>query len=106
LALSFRATRPKLPAFDPNLPPLGTTGRQHAEPRTAKAINQQIARCAEDLVLSSYQSAGLATLVVNNALFRVEPEYVELPAAEPDAIYQGIIIRARERPLMTREGRS
>jgi hypothetical protein len=43
--------------------------------------------------------------VLNNARFRVEPEYVELPAAEPDAIYQGIIIRVRERSL-TREGRS
>lgn len=96
LALAFRATRPKLPPFDPNQPPLGTTRRQRAEPRTAKAINKQIARCAENLVLSSYQSAGLAALVVNNARFRVEPEYVELPAAEPDAIYQGIIIRVRE----------
>jgi hypothetical protein len=56
-------------------------------------------------VLSSYQSAGFATVVLNNARFRVEPEYVELPAAEPDAIYQGIIIRVRERSL-TREGRS
>jgi hypothetical protein len=33
--------------------------------------------------------------VVNNAHFRVEPEYVKLPATEPDAIYQGIIIRVR-----------
>ena len=44
------------------------------------------ARCAEDLVFSSYQSAGLPSLVVNNAHFRVEPEYDELPATEPDAI--------------------
>jgi hypothetical protein len=95
LALSFRATRLKPPAFDPNLPPLGTAKRHRAEPRTAKAINKQIVRCAEDLVFSSYQSAGLASLVVNNAHFRVEPEYVELPATEPDAIYQGIIIRVR-----------
>jgi hypothetical protein len=95
-ALAFRPTRLELPVFDPDLPPLGGTRRRRAKPPAAKAINRQIVRCAEDLVLSSYQSASLAKLVSNNARFRVEPEYVELPAVEPDTIYQGI--RVRELP--------
>lgn len=97
LALSFRATCPKLPAFDPSLASVGSISWKRAEPRTAKAINKLIVRCAEDLVLSPYKSESLATLVANNARFRVEADYVEWPAAEPDAIYQGTIIRVRER---------
>ena len=60
LALSFRTTRWRLPAFDLNLASLGITRRLRAEQRAAKSINKIIVQCAEDLVLSSYHSAGLA----------------------------------------------
>lgn len=96
LCLSFRATRTQLPAFDPALPSDGAIRWSVATSSRAKSINKLIAQCADDLVLSPIKSTGIASLVANCARFRVEPEYVEFPAAEPDAIYQGTIVRVRE----------
>jgi hypothetical protein len=96
LALSFRATKLKSPPVDPTLAPPGHLNRSSAHTGAAKAINKAIVMCAEQLVLSAYRSDGLASLVAKCARFRVETEYVEIPAPEPDAIYQGTIIRVRE----------
>lgn len=96
LALSFRAAEMRLPPFDLALPPRGKLTWRATDAVGARSINKTIAKCAEELVLCSYRSDGLASLVANCAKFRVEAEYVELPAPEPDAIYQGTIIRVRE----------
>ena len=96
LAFSFRATKLEVPRFDPALPPCGQFTWHSTNAAGAKSINKMIAKCAEELVLCSYRSEGLASLVANCARFRMEPEYIEFPAPEPDAIYQGTIIRVRE----------
>jgi hypothetical protein len=64
--------------------------------RGAKLINKLVARCAEDLVFSSAQSASIESLVRNCANFRVEAEFIQLAADEPDAVYDGTIIRVRD----------
>jgi len=96
LCLSFRVSNAKPPPFDPSLGPVGSISWAVADVSAAKAINRITAKCAEDVVLSSAKSAAMATLVANCAKFRVEAEYVEFPAPEPDAIYQGTIICVRE----------
>ena len=51
------------------------------------------------LVFNSTASSGIEALVKNCAGFRVEVDFVEFPANEPDAIYQGSIIRVRDTRL-------
>ncbi len=96
LGLLVRATRTNLPPFDLRLPPLGQLSRRKIEAAEAKRLNRLVARCAENLVISSIKDDAIATLVRNAARFRVELEFVELVAPEPDAVYQGSIIRVRE----------
>ena len=92
----MRATRTKLPPIDLNLAPGGRITRRHVKATEAKHLNKLVARCAEDLVFSSTESSGIASLVSNAARFRVELGFVEFPAPEPHAVYQGSIIRVRE----------
>lgn len=99
LGLLVRATRTKLPPITLDtlaLPPLGQVSRRAVDPAGAKHLNRLIARCAEDLVLSSTDSSTIATLVRNAARFRVELDFVEFPAPEPDTVYYGSIVRVRE----------
>lgn len=96
LGLLVRAVRTKLPAIALELSPMGQVSRRTVDATAAKRLNRLVARCAEDLVLSSTNSSAVATLVRNAARFRVETEFVEFPAPEPDAVYQGSIIRVRE----------
>lgn len=96
LCLSVRYDRNKLPPFDPTLPPRGSVAWATVKPDGAKAINKLVAQCAEDLVFSSTESSGVQALVKNCASFRVESEFVQFPASEPDAVYQGTIIRVRD----------
>jgi hypothetical protein len=65
----------------------------------ARAINRLITQCADDLVFSSAQSSGIAALVKKYGRFRVDAEFLEFPAREEEAIYQGVTIRVREPPI-------
>jgi hypothetical protein len=97
LCLSVRYNRDKLPPFDPDAPPKGLINWAKATSQGAKAINKLVAKCAEDLVFSSTFSPDIATLVQNCAPFRIESEFVKFAANEPDAIYEGSILRVRRR---------
>jgi len=99
LCLSVRYDRTKLPPFDPKLPPLGRVGWADAKSNGAKAINKLVVQCAEDLVFNSTASSGIEALVKNCARFRVEVDFLEFPANEPNAVYQGSIIRVRDTRL-------
>ena len=96
LCLSVRYDREKVPAFNPSTPPLGMVKWATITEQGAKLINKRIAQCAEDLVFSSTESAGIETLVRNCATFRVEVDFIRLPADTPDAVYDGSIIRVRD----------
>jgi len=78
---------------------MGCVGWANAKSNGAKAINKLVAQCAEDLVFNFTASSGIEALVKNFAKFRVEVDFVEFPANEPDAIYQGSIIRVRDTRL-------
>ena len=97
LGLLVRGTRTNLPSMGFETPPLGRVSRRNVDAANAKYLNRLVARCAEELVLSSIRSDAIATLVHNASRFRLEPEFVEYPALEPDAVYQGSIIRVRAR---------
>ena len=99
LCLSVRYDRTNLPPFDPSLPPKGCVGWATAKPNEAKAINKLVAQCAEDLVFNSTASPGIEALVKNCTGFRVEVDFVEFPADEPDAVYQASTIRVRDTRL-------
>ncbi len=96
LCISVRYDRTKLPPLNPAMPPKGAVKWANVTDQGAKFINKLVAQCAEDLVFSSAQSAGIESLVKNCANFRVEAEFVQLPANEPDAVYDGAIIRVRD----------
>jgi hypothetical protein len=97
LGLLVRGTRTNLPPMALATRPLGCLSRQNVDAANAKYLNRLVARCAEELVLSSISSDAIATLVHNASRFRLEPEFIEYPALESDAIYQGTIIRVRAR---------
>ena len=86
----------RLPPIDASMPPMGRVKCAQATPQGAKSINRLIVQCAEELVISSGHSAGIKSLVRNCARFRVDAEFVRLPSDEPDAVYDGTIIRVRE----------
>jgi hypothetical protein len=70
-------------------------------------FNDVTAKCAEDLVLSSAKSEEVAAMVARCARFRVEAEYVELPAAPTsrhDCMVVGSARRIRGPPLVVPEG--
>jgi hypothetical protein len=97
LGFAFRATNTQPPPFDPaGTGPRGKIQWRASDENGVRMFNDVIAKCAEDLVLSSAKSDEVAAMVARCARFRVEAEYVELPADEPDAVYQGTIIRVRE----------
>lgn len=97
LGLLVRGTRTNLPPMALKSSPLGHVSRRTVNAAGVKYLNRLVARCAEELVLSSIKSEAIATLVHNAARFRLESEFVEYPALEPDAVYQGSIIRVRAR---------
>jgi hypothetical protein len=70
IGLLMRATRTKLPSMNLDLAPQGKVSRHTANAAAAKHLNKLVARCAEDLVLSSTTSGVIATLVRNAAKFR------------------------------------
>ena len=96
LCLSVRYDRTELPPIDPSMAPKGMVKWAIVNEQGAKLINKVVAQCAEDLVFSSAQSAGIESLVRNCANFRVDAEFIQLPADEPDAVYNGTIIRVRD----------
>jgi hypothetical protein len=80
LGLQLRNRRSELPPITPKLrEPLGITSRRTIQATEAKQLNRLVARCAEDLVLSSTRCLSLAKLVRNASKFRVETEFVEFP---------------------------
>jgi Protein of unknown function (DUF4238) len=81
---------------DPAMPPKGAVRCATASDRSPKFVNKLVAQCPEDLVFSSAPSPGIQWLVRNCAKFRVHAEFIRVPASEPDAIYQGTIIRVRD----------
>jgi hypothetical protein len=97
LCLSVRYDRTKLPPIDPMMPPKGMIKWATIKEQGAKLINKLVAQCAEDLVFSSAQSTGIESLVRKCAKFRVDAEFIQFPAKEPDAVYDGTIIRVCER---------
>jgi Protein of unknown function (DUF4238) len=96
LCLSVRYDRANLPPFNPAMPPKGKVNRVNVTDRGAKFINKLVGQCAEDLVFSSAQSGGIESLVRNCAKFRADAEFIQLPANEPDAVYNGTYIRVRD----------
>ena len=97
LGLLMRTIRTTLPPIALALPRMGEVARRTVDVADAKHLNRLVARCAEELVLSSTGSSrAIATLVRNAANFRVETEFVEFAAPQPDTFYQGSIIRVRE----------
>jgi hypothetical protein len=59
-----------------------------------------VVQCADDLVFSPVKSTGVAALVHKYSRFGLMVESVEMPVpGERDAVYQGISIRLRERPI-------
>jgi hypothetical protein len=96
LCLSVRYDRTNLPPLNPAMPPKGAVKWANVTSQGAKFINKLVAQCAEDLVFSSAQSAGIESLVKNCANFRVEADFVRLPTNKPDAVYDGTIILVRD----------
>jgi hypothetical protein len=96
LCLSVCYGRMKLPPINPTMPPKGTVKWATVNDQGAKFINKLVAQCGEDLVFSSIRSAGIESLVRNCARFRVDVEFIQLPTNEPDAVYDGSIIRIRD----------
>lgn len=100
LCLSVRYDRENcrmtIPAGAALPPPRGLIAWGKVTERGAKLINKLVAQCAEDLVFSSIQSVGIESLVKNCAQFRVDADFVELPAGEPDAVIHGTVIRVRD----------
>lgn len=99
LCLSVRYDREDRipPPAVPSLPlPRGVIQWGKIAERDAKLINKRVAQCAEDLVFSSVQSAGIESLVRNCAQFRVDADFIHLPAGEPDARIGGGVICVRD----------
>jgi len=96
LCLSVRYGPSKLPPINPTMPPRGAVKWETISEQGAKLINKLVAQCAEDLVFSSAASTGIEALIKKCATFRVEAEFFQLPANEPDAGYQISIIRVRD----------
>lgn len=92
LCLSVKYERLKVPQFGPDVPPKGNINWFDATTDAVKTINKLVAQCAEELVFSTRFSAGIKNLVRNNSRFRVDQQFMVLPADEPDAIYHGGII--------------
>lgn len=79
-------------------PPAGTIRRAKAKPAAVRFVNRLITECAENLVFASKADASIQELVKTYGKYGMEADYVELEVpGEPDAIYQGTIIRVRER---------
>lgn len=102
LSVNFSPNRVKpldreKPSIDLQRPPMGTIRGGDITAMGARIINRAVVQCAEDLVFSSVESEGIRKLVSRYAKYRVESEFVEFPAKEPDAIHTGSILRARER---------
>ena len=95
LSVAFDRAR-RLPPIDASMAPLGRVNWRQATAQGAKSINRLVAQCAEELVISTAHSVGIESLVRNCARFRVDAEFVTLPTTEPDAVYDGTIIRVRE----------
>lgn len=96
LGIQIIMSRRKLPKLDVTLPPLGHVAQRSIGGPEAKRLNKMVARSAEELVFSSVRSAGISALVRNAARFRMEVDFVEFPANEPDAVYQGSILAVQE----------
>jgi hypothetical protein len=79
------------------LPPTGQISYAKVSSKQARAINCLVAQCAEDLVLSSTQSTGIAKLVKKYARFCVDVEYREFPGQNEEAIYQAATIGITKR---------
>lgn len=92
----IKSVDPQNPSFDFLKPPLGKIKYEKVNAAGAKYVNRLIAMCAEEMIFSSAASSGLDALVKKYAKYRVEAEYVELPADEEDSIYQVSILRVRE----------
>ena len=103
LGLVFRATRTEMHPIGQKLPPQGLISRREVDATDAQGFNRMVARCAEELVLSSIDADAIATLVRNAAKFRVETQFVEFPAAEANTKYQGSMIRVRESRSATQQ---
>jgi hypothetical protein len=95
LSVAYDGAR-KLPPIDASVAPMGRVKWGQATPQGAKSINRLVAQCAEELVISTAHSAGIESLVRNCAHFRVDADFVRLPSGEPDAVYDGTIIRVHE----------
>jgi Protein of unknown function (DUF4238) len=92
----IKSVDPQNPSFDFLKPPLGKIKYEKVNTAGAKCVNRQIAMCAEEMIFSSVASSGLEALVKKYAKYRIEAEYVELPADEEDSIYQLSRLRVRE----------
>ena len=77
-------------------PPQGQIAHRKVTGAQAREINRLVTQCAEKLVFSSGQSAGIATIVKKYRRYRVEAEFREYPANGEEAIYQWMSIRVRE----------
>lgn len=76
--------------------PQGQITRAEAKPAGVRLANKLVVQCAEELVISSRKDEAAAELAKKYKNFRMDAEYVEFAANEPDAMYQGTIIRVRE----------
>jgi Protein of unknown function (DUF4238) len=102
LSLTYDISRiksldPQKPSFDFLKPPRGKIKYEKVNRVGAKHVNRLIAMCAEEMIFSFAASSGLDALVKKYAKYRVDAEYVELPADEEDSIYQASILRIREK---------
>lgn len=77
-------------------PPQGQITRAQAKPVGVRLANKLVVQCAEELVFSSRKDEAAVELAKKYKNFRVDAEYVEFAADEPDAIYQGTVIRVKE----------
>lgn len=103
LSLAVACTRRRVPAFDPSLPAEGTIRWATAAKDSVKLINKLVVQCAESLVFSPEHSSSTARLVRNNARHRVDGDFLEVPAATPNAIYHAAVLRIREFQTNTRD---
>ena len=87
----------KMTRFDLDQAPKGDVRYATIPPLKARAINRLIVQCAEKLVLSPAPDAGVQRLVEKYAAWGIDQEYVEFPAVGENAVYQGTILRVRER---------
>ena len=84
------------PELDLQRPPIGRLFRATVTTQQVKAINKTVARCAEDLVFTSQESAGVGELVRRNAKFGLDIDFTANVNEAENSLLAGYFVRIGE----------